>query len=206
MGHRRLSGREAAGAGISVLALLFLALSLIGGNDQGSPGSLLDIGIWLGASAAAAGLALAAGRALHAEAVAYGIAGGLLFSCGDISTKLATQGGTRVTFALPAIAGYVLGTSLVQIGYQRGTALTIAGIATLLTNALPIAAGPVLLDEPLPGGILGVLRVLAFALAIVGAALLARPPATAAGGAAPTLAAAPPAQPGAQDTLPEPRR
>ena len=50
-----------------------------------------------------------------------------------------------------------MGTSLLQIGYQRGAALTIAGIATLLTNALPIAAGPVLLDEALPGGVLGLL-------------------------------------------------
>jgi len=48
-------------------------------------------------------------------------------------------------------------------------------VATLLTNALPIAAGPVLFAEPLPSGALGVLRVLAFAAVVAGAALLARP-------------------------------
>ena len=48
-------------------------------------------------------------------------------------------------------------------GDQRGAALSVAGVATLLTNALPIAAGTVLLHEGIPTGALGVLRVLAFA-------------------------------------------
>jgi hypothetical protein len=34
------------------------------------------------------------------------------------------------------IVGYTLGTALLQIGYQAGGALTVAGLATLLTNAL----------------------------------------------------------------------
>jgi len=69
----------------------------------------------------------------------------------------------------------VLGTALLQLGYQRGGALTIAGVATLLANALPIAAGTVLLGEPIPGGVLGVLRIAAFAIVIAGAIVLARP-------------------------------
>jgi hypothetical protein len=160
---------------VSVVGLLFLSLSLIGGDEQSAQGSVVQIALWLGATCAAAALVLTVGRAFFGAAAAAGIAGGLLFSCGDISTKVATEGGGRVAFALAAIFGYVLGTSLLQIGYQRGAALTIAGIATLLTNALPIAAGPVLLDETLPGGGLGVLRVLAFATVIAGAVLLARP-------------------------------
>ena len=53
------------------------------------------------------------------------------------------------------LAGYALGTALLQIGYQSGGALTVAGLATLLTNALPIAAGTVVLDEPVPSGAYG---------------------------------------------------
>jgi len=174
LGHRGLTKRESLGAGVSVAGLLFLSLSLIGGGDQGAPGSLVQIGLWLGCTCAAALLVLTIGRAFVGGAVAYGIAGGLLFSCGDISTKVATQGGARTAFALAAIFGYLLGTSLLQIGYQQGTALTIAGIATLLTNALPIAAGPVLLHETLPEGGLGVLRILAFVMVIAGSVLLAR--------------------------------
>ena len=111
----------------------------------------------------------------RASAVANGLAGGLLFSIGDISTKLATQGGARIAFVVTLIAGYTLGTTLLQLGYQAGGALTVAGLATLLTNALPIAAGAIVLGEPVPSGALGVLRVLAFAAVCAGAFLIARP-------------------------------
>jgi drug/metabolite transporter (DMT)-like permease len=181
LGHRRLTGREGLGAGVSVAGLLFLSLSLLGGGDQGTSGSLHTIALWLGGTCAAAVLVLTVGRAFVGAAAADGIGGGLLFSCGEISTKLATQGGVRAAFAVVSIFAYLLGTSLLQVGYQRGAALTIAGIATLLTNALPIAAGPVLLNETLPEGGLGVLRILAFATVSAGAILLARPPRAASG-------------------------
>jgi drug/metabolite transporter (DMT)-like permease len=175
LGHRRLTTRESLGAGVSVAGLLFLSLSLIGGGDRGAHGSLVEIGLWLGGTCAAAALVLTAGRTFVGAAAADAVAGGLLFSVGDISIKVATQGGARMVFALAAIFGYLLGTSLLQIGYQKGAALTIAGIATLLTTALPIAAGNVLLHETLPSGTLKVLRILAFATVTAGAILLARP-------------------------------
>lgn len=175
LGHRRLTKRESLGAIVSVAGLLFLALSLTGGTEGDAPGSLVQIALWLGGTCAAAALVLTVGRALVGAGAADGIAGGLLFSCGDISTKLATQGGARAAFALTAIVGYLLGSALLQIGYQRGSALTIAGIATLLTTALPIAAGSVLLSETPPNGAAGVLRVVAFATVTAGAILLARP-------------------------------
>jgi mannitol-specific phosphotransferase system IIBC component len=73
---------------------------------------------------------LAVARRLNAVAVAYGLAGGLFFSIGDVSTKIATQGGPRLGFVLPLIVGYTLGTALLQVGYQAGGALTVAGLAT----------------------------------------------------------------------------
>jgi hypothetical protein len=173
--RRRLSVRETIGVGASVLGLLLLSISLIGGVNEGVPGSLVKSALWLGGTCAAAALVLAFARPLVGLGVAHGVAGGLLFSFGDISTKLATQGGVRLAFGAVAIFGYVTGTALVQIGYQHGAALTIAGIATLLTNALPIAAGPVLFHETFPGDGLGVVRVVAFALVVAGAVLLARP-------------------------------
>jgi hypothetical protein len=180
--RRRLTGTERLGAGLATAGLLFLALSLIGGSVHSSAGSPLRIGAWLGATAVLATLVYMLGRRFVRGAVPYAIAGGLLFSCGDISVKAATGGGAHFAFALSAIAGYVLGTSIVQIGYQHGGALTVAGIAQLLTNALPIIAGPVLFDERLPGGALGVLRVAAFLLVVAGAVVLARPAVQAGGG------------------------
>jgi hypothetical protein len=120
-------------------------------------------------------VALLIGRRTGSLAVAEGIAGGLFFSIGDFSTKLATQGGARTAFVITLVAGYTLGTSLLQLGYQRGGALTVAGLATLITNALPIAAGTIVLHEPIPAGFWGVLRIVAFVAVTAGAILLARP-------------------------------
>jgi hypothetical protein len=173
--RRRLSGRELYGVIASVGGLAALAVSLAGGSDKGGQGSLGMILLWLGLTAGVAALLLAVARGIGGMAVAAGLAGGLFFSIGDISTKIVTQGGARIGFLVTVILGYTLGTALLQIGYQAGAALTVAGLATLLTNALPIAAGTVILEEPVPSGALGVLRVLAFAAVVVGAILLARP-------------------------------
>jgi len=179
LSRRRLSRRELSGVILSVLGLVALAVSLAGGSGEGGKGSTVGILIWLGASAAAAILVLVLARRVIGFAVAAAFAGGILFSIGDISTKVATQGGMRILFVLTLLLGYTGGTILLQLGYQSGGALTVAGLATLLTNALPIAAGTVVLDEPVPPGAYGGVRVLAFAAVTAGAFLLARPDAPA---------------------------
>jgi hypothetical protein len=172
---RPLSRRERAGVLLSVLGLVALGVSLAGGSTEGGEGALVPIILWLGATAGAAVLVVAFGRVVLGVAVAEGVAGGLFFALGDVSTKVATEGGARVVFVIPLIIGYALGTWLLQLGYQRGGALTVAGLATLLTNAVPIAAGTIVLDEPVPSGAYGALRILAFAAVTVGAIFLARP-------------------------------
>jgi hypothetical protein len=172
---RALSGAELAGVILSIVGLAALAISLVGGSGEGGTGTTRAIVAWLAVTAAAALLVLLAGRRFDFVAIAYGIAGGLFFSIGDISTKIATQGGWRAAFVVGLIVGYTLGTALLQIGYQAGRALTVAGLATLFTNAVPIAAGTVVLSEPVPSGALGALRVLAFVAVTIGAVLLARP-------------------------------
>jgi hypothetical protein len=175
LSRRRLRRPEIDGVVASVVGLLVLAVSLAGGSGEGGTGSTTAILVWLGATAGAALVVLALARRLGGVAVAYGLAGGLFFSIGDISTKVATQGGLRAAFLVTLVLGYSVGTALLQVGYQAGAALTVAGLATLLTNALPIAAGTVVLDEPIPRGPLGGLRILAFAAVVLGAVLLAGP-------------------------------
>jgi hypothetical protein len=174
-GRRHLSRRELSGVLLSVVGLVALAVSLAGGSAGGNAGSLGAILLWVGVTAAIAVLLLGIGRRVGAVAVGYGVAGGLFFSIGDIATKVTTQGGLRSAFVLLLILGYTAGTALLQLGYQAGGALTVAGLATLFTNAVPIAAGTIVLAEPVPGGALGAVRVLAFAAVTVGAVLLARP-------------------------------
>jgi hypothetical protein len=173
--RRPLGGRELSGVSLSIAGLVALAVSLAKSSGEGGSGSTPAILAWLGATAALALLALWLGGRMGKLAVAQGIAGGLLFSIGDLSTKLATQGGARFAFVVTVIIGYTLGTSLLQLGYQRGGALTVAGLATLLTNALPIAAGTIVLGEPVPSGALGALRIIAFVAVTAGAILLASP-------------------------------
>jgi hypothetical protein len=173
-GHR-LSRRELQGALVSVAGLVALAVSLTGGSGEGGNGETAGILLWLAITASIALVLLAIGPRLDAVAITHGLAGGLFFSIGDLSTKVATQGGVRLAFVVSLIVGYTVGTALLQIGYQAGGALTVAGLATLLTNAVPIAAGTIVLGEPVPSGTLGGLRVLAYAAVTVGAVFLARP-------------------------------
>jgi drug/metabolite transporter (DMT)-like permease len=175
MRRQRLGRHELAGVLVSMLGLVALAVSLAGGSAEGTGGSTAEILLWLAAIAGAAAVALALGQRFGVLAVAEGIAGGLFFSIGDISVKVATQGSARAAFAIGVIVGYSLGTLFLQLGYQKGGALTVAGLATLLTNALPIAAGTVVLGEPVPSGAYGGVRVAAFAAVTLGAILLARP-------------------------------
>ncbi len=175
MSGRPLDRRHLIGVSMSVVGLVALAVSLAKGSGEGGGGSTGGVAVWLGVTAVAALAVLAVGRRTRAQAIADGIAGGLLFSIGDISTKLATQGGVRFAFVVTLVIGYTLGTSLLQLGYQRGGALTVAGLATLLTNALPIAAGTTVLAEPVPGGALGAVRIFAFAAVTLSAILLAAP-------------------------------
>jgi hypothetical protein len=177
LSHGRMKARERWGALVSLAGLACLGLSLMRASGQGSGGSTAEIVLWLGATGVVAAVVARAAslRAGSERAAIYGVAAGLLFSIGDITTKVMTQGGLRILFAPAMIAGYVLGTSMLQLGYQSGSALTTAGVATLLTNALPIAAGTALLGEPLPSGALGTLRVISFGAVVAGGVLLSRP-------------------------------
>ncbi|MHB8532591.1 MAG: hypothetical protein ACYDC2_07710 [Solirubrobacteraceae bacterium] len=171
-----LAGRQAAGVAVSVVGLLLLGLSLARASGEGHGGHLLAILAWLAVTAVAAlALLVLAPRFMQSPAAARGLAGGLMFSIGDISTKVATAGSVRLAFLSTAIGGYLAGTALLQSGYQApgGAAVRVAGLATLASNALPIAAGALLLGEPVPSGALGAARAAAFAAVVCGAFLLA---------------------------------
>jgi drug/metabolite transporter (DMT)-like permease len=168
-----LSRHERLGVLIAVAGLVLLGISLAGGHGEGGGAGHLSVGLWIGASAVAAlaSVQLLSGRI--GAAPAYGIAAGLLFAAGDIATKGAveTEKG-HLGFIAALIAAYAFGTLVLQAGFQRGSALTTAGIATLLTNALPIVAGMTIFGEPLPEGWLGAVRIAAFACVVVGAVFL----------------------------------
>jgi drug/metabolite transporter (DMT)-like permease len=151
-GHpSRLARREQAAVVLAVAGLVLLALSLVGTAESDQHPPVLGIIIWLAACGAGAALLIAV-PTRFARAASLGLAAGLLFADGDISAKLVGYGGWWLVALVTLIVAYAVGTSLLQWAYQRGDALTAAGMATMATNAVPIAAGFVLFGETLPRG------------------------------------------------------
>jgi hypothetical protein len=148
---------------LAVGGLALLGLSLAGGGAHGGAASAAGVLVWVAASAA---------LAVAFVPMNLGLSAGTLYAAGDVATKAAVHHPLFVPFVL---AAHGTAFAVLQVGFQRGSPLATAGTSTLLTNALPIAAGVVLFDERLPDGTLGLLRVGAFASVVVAAALLARP-------------------------------
>lgn len=172
--HVALTRSEKIGAAVSVLGLALLGVSLFSAHGEGSGATQVWVAIWLGASAVGAILCIVLLARAIGRAPAWGIAAGIFFAAGDVATKMAVSGGlANVAFLACLIVFYGAGTAVLQAAFQRGGALTTAGLSTLLTNALPIAAGMALFHEHLPSGLVGVFRVAAFAAVVVGAVLLA---------------------------------
>lgn len=159
---------------VAFAGLVALALSLVGTEQVDRAPGWQPVVVWLGASAAAA-LAMARLRLGLARGPALGLAAGLLFAGGDISAKLVVYGGVWFTAAVSLVVLYALGTSVLQGAFQHANALTGAGLATLATNAIPIAAGFVVFGEELPAGTRGALQIAAFTSLVASAVLLARP-------------------------------
>ena len=160
---------------VSIVGLLLLAASLAGGSTAGRVTSMTEVGAWIVGSLLVAGLAAGPGSALLASGAGLGIAAGVLYAAGDVGTKAAVQGHGFLLFVPAVLACHGLAFVALQLGFQRGAALATAGVATLLTNALPIGAGIVLFHETLPGGAFGIVRIAAFACVVAGAAMLAHP-------------------------------
>jgi enterochelin esterase-like enzyme len=160
----------------SVAGLVLLAVSLVGTVTGTQHANLTEAAVWMLLSAV-----IAAVVATPGAAVGLGTAAGVLYAAGDVGTKAAVSGGFHFWFVPALLACHGLAFVALQLGFQRGSALTTAGLATLWTNALPIVAGMAVFGEPLPDGALGAARIAAFVAVVVGAALLTRP----AGSAAP---------------------
>ena len=171
----RLPRREQAAVVAGVVGLILLALSLVGATQADRKPSPYAAAIWLVALVAVS-LTLTGARVRIARASALGLAAGLAFAAGDILSKLGVFGGIWLVAFLPLLVVYALGTGLLQKAFQAGNALSTAGLATLATNAVPIASGFVLFAERVPGGWRGIVQMLGFATLIGSAVLLARRP------------------------------
>jgi hypothetical protein len=174
-GHpSRLARREQLAVVVAVVGLLLLSLSLVGTPPSDHLPRPIEALVWLGGCGALA-LFLSGAHTRIAPGAALGLAAGVLFAGGDISSKLVVHLGWWTLAVVSLVISYALGTSVLQGAFQRGDALTTAGMATLATNTVPIVAGFVLFGEALPSGARGALQIAAFASLVVSATLLGRP-------------------------------
>lgn len=195
-GHpSRLARREQIAVILALAGLVLLGLSIIGVSPTQKHPPVIGIMIWLAGCGAGAALLIAI-PTRFGRAATLGLATGLLFSVGDISAKLIGYGGAWLLALVSLIIGYGIGTSVLQSAYQKGDALTAAGTATMVTNAVPIVAGFVLFGETLPHGIRAVAQIAAFGCLIASAVFLGRKDAPDAGPAAPSAEAAGESPPG----------
>jgi hypothetical protein len=161
----RRPAQSASGAALVVVGLVSPATSLAGGTREGGGGSTTAALIWLRRHRGPCARGPLA-RAEHPRVQRRP----------PVSpAKLATARGARSAFVVALILARALGTAVLQVGYQSGGALTVAGLATLLANALPIVAAATALGEPVPSGPLGGLRAFGFVAVSAGAFLLAQP-------------------------------
>jgi len=177
LGGVPLSGREWVGVGLAIAGLALLAVSLAGAGTAhpfAARASWGGVAAWMAVSGVLAALFAGPFSRWLAGGAGLGIAAGFCYAAGDVGTKAAVGGGARLLFVLPLLAAHGLGFVFLQLGFQRGGALTTAGVETLFTNAVPIAAGMVLFGDGLPSGALGIARLLSFAAVVAGAALLTR--------------------------------
>ena len=171
----RLSRREWTGVAAAVAGLVLLGLSLAGGvQTSGDHHAAGAVGLWIVGSLAAAVLLVGpVARASPRRRVSASRPG----RCTPPATwprKPRSWGQRPCCSRQRSSPCHGLAFALLQLGFQRGSALATAGVSTLAMNALPIAAGTLLLGEVIPGGGQGAVRVLAFACVVLGAALLAR--------------------------------
>jgi hypothetical protein len=172
--------REWIGVALTAAGLAFLAATLDGGGRSAHshyrPGTLA---IYVGASALA-GLLLAA-RSRRGTILA--VSAGLLWAASDTSIKALSShlGALGIGVLVHPLAVVILMASLIGLlvsarSLQLGEAVPVIALTSAAANLTTIAAGPIVFGEPLPAGDLElVVRVLAFALVIVAAALTPPP-------------------------------
>ena len=166
--------RELVALVLALGGLVALAVSLAGASPHGGHGSVPAVLAWVVVSASVAGIAAGGGSRVLRAGAGFGFAAGILYAAGDVATKAAVGGGGRIALAAVVLTCHGLAFVALQLGFQRGGVLATAGLASLLTNAVPIVAGAALFGEALPGGWAGALRVLAFVAVVAGGAGLAR--------------------------------
>jgi hypothetical protein len=177
-----VSRREWVGVALTAVGLAFLAATLhgtaISAHSSYHGGTLAAYAAVL----AGAGLALAA---VSHSGNMLAVSAGLLWAASDtcikaLSSHLGSLGAGVLVhpLALVILLASLAGLLVSARSLQLGDAVPVIALTSAAANLTTIAAGPVVFGEPMPSGSLAVaVRLLAFALVVVAAAVTP-PPAT----------------------------
>ena len=177
--------RDYIAIGMTVLGVILISLSLERGVAEAAPDYHM---FWIFAIVII-GLAVAAPvfigrRSVNARAVALGISGGLLDGIAGVFLRLVMINWVHdwkatLMFLTVCVLAYVSAFVILQAGLQRGKAIIVAPVYNSIMELVPIVVGMVALNESFPkvnGNtdiFLSAIRILAFALILVGTVMLA---------------------------------
>ncbi|HEY5526617.1 MAG TPA: EamA family transporter [Candidatus Anoxymicrobiaceae bacterium] len=180
--------RDYAAIGMTVLGVILISLSLERGVSEAAPNYHL---FWI-IAAVILGVAIAApllmGRkSTSVLAVALAVSGGLLDGIAGVFTRLVminwgNDWKSTLVLLIVCVLAYVSAFIILQAGLQRGKAIVVAPVYNGIMELVPIVVGIVALNESFPtvNGktdiFLSAMRILAFALILVGTLMLASRP------------------------------
>ena len=176
--------REWIGVALTATGLAFLAATLDGGADSAhssyeGPTLALYVGV-----AAALGLGAAvSGRNGYRRGIPLALSAGLLWGASDVSIKALSDhlGDDGILVLLHPLAFTIATLSLIGLAVsarslQVGKAVPVIAVTSAAANVCTIASGPTVFGEPLPDEPAAlVVRIAAFVLVIVAAALTPAP-------------------------------
>jgi drug/metabolite transporter (DMT)-like permease len=176
--------RDYAAIGMTVLGVILISLSLERGVSEATPNYHL---FWI-IAAVILGVAIAAPllmgkKSTSVLAVALAVSGGLLDGIAGVFTRLVMiNWESTLVLLIVCVLAYVAAFIILQAGLQRGKAIVVAPVYNGIMELVPIVVGIVALNESFPtvNGktdiFLSAMRILAFALILVGTLMLASRP------------------------------
>jgi hypothetical protein len=177
--------REWIGVALAALGLAFLAATLEGaGNESHSDYETTNLVVFLVIVSAAAIAVAFFSRGRAREGVLLGVSAGLFWAASDTSIKalsgeLGDSSWTAIVFsplALLILVASIVGLVVSARSLQIGKAVPVIALTSVAANALTIAAGPLVFEEPFPDEpAAAALRIAAFVLVIGAAALTPAP-------------------------------
>jgi hypothetical protein len=180
-----VSRREWIGVALAAAGLAFLAATLDGGADEAhSDYESATLAVFVVAVSVAGVVTAVAGSSGRRAGVLFAASAGMLWAASDTTIKALSDSLGEDSFAAIVFSPMALVILLLSLGgmlvsarsLQIGPVVPVIAVTSVAANALTIAAGPIVFEEPLPDDTVSlVVRVLAFVLVIAAAALTPPP-------------------------------